>query len=294
MPRAQSKLETMMEEAEEKRTKSEEIAERVKAEKEGVEVETAKANVEAEKVAEIQTRVEAEAADAQKDLAAAEPAIKSAMSALDTLDKKDLGNCRTMTVPPEGVLDVFNGVLVLMAKVMSSVPAGKNGKVRDKDRSWETVKKILLGNVNAFIDELKAFKGNIDTGNVPEVNFKEVRIYLAMEHFNEATIMKKNSAAAGLCAWVVNIVTYYDIWRDVEPKRMKLQASNDALAEANEKLAKVQQQVDELNAQLARLQTQFDQAEAAKKEAEETAERGKLKLDLASRLIAALGSEGAR
>jgi dynein heavy chain len=75
---------------------------------------------------------------------------------------------------------------------------------------------------------------------------------------------------------------------------MKLQKSNEMLAEANEQLAKVQTQVDELNAQLARLQTQYDKAEAAKKEAEETAERGKLKLDLASRLIAALGSEGAR
>jgi dynein heavy chain len=259
-----------------------------------VEVETAKANVEAEKVAVIQVRVEAEAADAQKDLAAAEPAIAEAMRALDTLDKKDLGNCRTMTVPPEGVLEVFDAVLVLMANVMPAVPVGKNKKVRDKDRGWDVVKKVLLGNVNGFIDDLKAFKGNVDEGNVHEVNFKEVRQYLAMEFFNEATIMKKNSAAAGLCAWVINIVNYYDIWRDVEPKRMKLQKSNEMLAEANEQLAKVQTQVDELNAQLARLQTQYDKAEAAKKEAEETAERGKLKLDLASRLIAALGSEGAR
>ena len=83
--------------------------------------------------------------------------------------------------------------------------------------------------------------------------------------------MKKNSAAAGLCNWVINIVDYHSVWRDVEPKRMKLQKSNEALAEANEQLAKVQKQVDELNAQLARLQTQFDKAEAEKKEAEEKA-----------------------
>ena len=35
------------------------------------------------------------------DLALAEPAIEAAMKSLDTLDKKDLGNCKTMATPPK-------------------------------------------------------------------------------------------------------------------------------------------------------------------------------------------------
>lgn len=46
--------------------------------------------------------MQAEADDAQNDLAAAEPAITAAMGALDTLNKKDLGLAKTMASPPPG------------------------------------------------------------------------------------------------------------------------------------------------------------------------------------------------
>lgn len=43
-----------------------------------------------------------------------EPALMRAMSALDSLDKRDLGNCKTMAKPPQGVDDVFGAVMVLL------------------------------------------------------------------------------------------------------------------------------------------------------------------------------------
>ena len=52
-------------------------------------------------------------------------------------------------------------------------------------------------------------------------------------------IEKRNSAAAGLCSWVLNIVQYYDIVRTVEPKRRALQEANDQLAKANLELGEV-------------------------------------------------------
>lgn len=69
---------------------------------------------------------------------------------------------------------MFGAVIVLLATVNPAIPVGKSGKVRDKDRGWENVKKILLGNINGFVDDLKAFKEQIDEGTVPDVNFKEV------------------------------------------------------------------------------------------------------------------------
>ena len=66
-----------------------------------------KANAEAAKVAALQNEVQKKQDDAMADLALAEPAIEAAMKSLDTLDKKDLGNCKTMATPPKGVDDVF-------------------------------------------------------------------------------------------------------------------------------------------------------------------------------------------
>lgn len=45
---------------------------------------------------------------------------------------------------------------VLLATLSDNVMVSKQtGKVRDKDRTWDNVKKSLLGNINGFLEELK-------------------------------------------------------------------------------------------------------------------------------------------
>ena len=85
----------MVVKAQEKASVSEGIAVVVNKEKAIVEVENAAAEEEAEKVAVIQVTVTQQAADAERDLAMAEPAVEKAMAALDTLNEKDLsGYCK--------------------------------------------------------------------------------------------------------------------------------------------------------------------------------------------------------
>lgn len=290
----EANLKIMLVSAEDKRAVAAGIAEDVRKEKEIVEQENARAIVEAAKVKEIQTEVAVKQADASADLAQAEPALMRAMAALDSLDRRDLGNCKTMTKPPPGVDDVFSAVTVLLAGVNPNVIIQKNGKVRDKDRSWDAAKKALLGNVNGFMDELKGFKINIDEGSVPEVNWKEVRPFLQLEHFFPDIIEKRNSAAAGLCSWVINIVNYFDIVQLVEPKRIALKAANEQLNSANEQLSKVLVVLAELQAKLDKLTEEYNAAESSRLEAQHIAEKGKMKLELASRLTKALGSEKVR
>ncbi|CAM9907042.1 unnamed protein product, partial [Ectocarpus sp. 12 AP-2014] len=86
-----------------------------------VEVETAKAQVQAEQVAKTQAEVSIKQRDTEADLAKAEPAVEAAMAALDTLNKKDLGECKTMGTPPKGVDDVFAATMVLLAGTSPSV-----------------------------------------------------------------------------------------------------------------------------------------------------------------------------
>eukprot|EP01038_Epipyxis_sp_PR26KG_P005447 gene5447-7540_t len=290
----EANLKIMLESAEEKRQVAEGIALNVQREKAIVEVENDKAKIEEMKVAEIQSDVAAKQADALKDLAQAEPALMRAMAALDSLDKRDLGNCKTMNKAPPGVDDVFGAVMILLAGVNPNIIVQKNGRVREKERTWDAAKKALLGNINSFLDELKSFKMNIDEGSVPEINWKEVRPFLQLEHFLPEIIEKRNSAAAGLCAWVINIVNYYDIVLQVEPKRLALKAANEMLNEANVQLDSVRARVADLQERLDVLTKEFNAAEAQRLEAQNIAEKGKLKLELANRLTVALGSEKVR
>lgn len=285
-------LKVSLEEADQKKTVSEGIAEVVSKEKAIVEVETAKAQVQAKEVAQIQEEVTEKQRSTEEDLAKAEPAVEAAMAALNTLDKKDLGEAKTMAKPPAGVDDVFAATMVLLANVHPNVVVQKNGKVKDK--SWDACKKQLLGSIPEYIDYLKGIKTGVDDQTIPKMNFKEVKELTTLEHFTPEIILTKNKAAAGLCSFVLNIVMYYEIVVTVEPKRKALAEANEQLENANNTLKAVMEQVAELESKLAKLTADLNAANAEKQEAMDTVDRGQKKLDLAQRLTNALASENVR
>lgn len=278
--------------AEEKKAVSSGIAEVVNKEKAKVDVECKKANEEAAKCAVISADVKEKQRSTEADLAAAIPAVEKAMAALDTLNKKDLGECKTMSKPPQGVDDVFSATMVLLAGINPSIVITKSGKV--KDAKWDACKKQLLGNIPEYIDYLVKFKDVIDANKVPAVNWREIRSYLAYEHFDPEIIRTKNKAAAGLCNWVVNIVIYYDIVTTVEPKRNALAAANLELDSANTRLNEVNRLVAELQEKLAKLMAEADAANKEKNDAIADVERGNTKMALARQVIGDLSSENVR
>lgn len=54
----------------------------------------------------------------------------------------------------------------------------------------------------------------------------------------------KSNAAAGLCSWVLNIVKFYEVYCEVEPKRQALSKANAELAAAQEKLATIKTKIN--------------------------------------------------
>lgn len=86
----------MMVTFQEKKTIAEGLLKTVNIEKSILESEKTKGLVEENKIAEVQAEVLLRQADASKDLKRAEPALVRAMAALESLDRRDLGNCKTM------------------------------------------------------------------------------------------------------------------------------------------------------------------------------------------------------
>ena len=144
------------------------------------------------------------------------------------------------------------------------------------------------------MDALVDFKTTVDANGVPTGNWDDVRPYLALAHFTPEAIKLKNSAAAGLCSWTVNIITYYDIIVTVEPKKAKLRAATEELEEANEKLESVRVEVANLQLALADLTLKLEAATAEKAAAESEVASGQAKASLANRLTAALANENVR
>lgn len=96
-----------------------------------------------------------------------------------------------------------------------------------------------MAKVDAFLD----FLINYDKENIhPEV-IKAIQPYLKDSEFEPEFVRSKSAAAAGLCAWVINIIKFYEVFCDVEPKRKALAQANAELAAAQDKLGGIKRKV---------------------------------------------------
>lgn len=186
--------------------------------------EKAIADKEEKKVAKITADVTKKQQDCERDLAKAEPALKAADAALNTLNKANLTELKSFGKPPPAVVNVTAAVMVLRAPA-SKIP---------KDRSWNN-SKVMMAKVDQFLDSLITF----DKENIHANNLAAIKPYLQDEEFEPDLIRNKSFAASGLCAWAVNIVRFYEVFCDVEPKRIALAAANAELSAAKEKFAKI-------------------------------------------------------
>lgn len=237
------------------------------------------ADEEERKVNQITQDVSERQAQCENDLKAAEPALAAAAKALNTLNKANLTELKSFGSPTVDIINVVAAVMVLLS------PPGKIAK----DRSWKAGKN-MMAKVDQFLDSLVTFKKEA----IDQSNLDAVQAYLSDPNFNEEYIGTKSIAAAGLCSWVINIVQYYKVFREVEPKRLALEAANAELRSSQAKLAAVQAHVAELDANLLALKQQFEQATQEKLECTRAAKETADTISLANRLVVGLASEKTR
>lgn len=118
--------------------------------------------------------------------------------------------------------------------------------------------------------------------------------YLDDPEFEPEFIRAKSFAAAGLCSWAINIMRYYTVFCEVEPKRIALAQANSDLNTAREKLRVIKAKVSDLEAALAKLQAEFEHATAEKLRCQQEAEMTAKTIELANRLVGGLASENVR
>ncbi|MEJ1283888.1 hypothetical protein NN561_014866 [Cricetulus griseus] len=184
--------------------------------------------------------------------------------------KVNLTELKTFPNPPNAVTNVTAAVMVLLAP---------RGRV-PKDRSWKAAK-IFMGKVDDFLQALI----NYDKEHIPENCLKVVNEqYLKDPEFNPNLIRTKSFAAAGLCAWVINIIKFYEVYCDVEPKRQALAQTNSDLAAATEKLEAIRRKLVDLDQNLSKLTASFQKATAEKVRCQEEVNQTNKTIDLANRL----------
>ncbi|XP_041937573.1 dynein heavy chain 11, axonemal [Alosa sapidissima] len=243
-------------------------------------IERSTADAEEQKVAAIQAEVSKQQQESENDLAKAEPALQAANAALNTLNRLNLTELRTFPNPPVIVTNVSAAVLVLLS------PSGRI----PKDRSWKAAK-VVMSKVDDFLQALV----NFDKEHISEATVRVVRDeYLRDPEFNPEFVRLKSSAAAGLCAWVINIIRFHEVFCEVEVKRLSLSQANADLAEAAEKLEVIRKKLTELDSSLDTLTEAFEKATSEKLRCQDEVNRTNKTIELANRLVKGLESENVR
>ncbi|RXN33505.1 dynein heavy chain axonemal [Labeo rohita] len=238
------------------------------------------ADAEEQRVEAIQAEVTKQQQETESDLAKAEPALQAANAALNTLNRLNLTELRTFPNPPAIVSNVSAAVLVLLS------PSGRI----PKDRSWKA-SKVVMSKVDDFLQALI----NFDKEHIPEATVRVVKEeYLSDPEFNPEFVRLKSSAAAGLCAWVINIIRFHEVFCEVEVKRMCLAQANADLAEAAEKLEIIRKKLAELDGSLDTLKAAFEKATSEKLRCQDEVNRTNTTIQLANRLVKGLESENVR
>ncbi|XP_066096637.1 dynein axonemal heavy chain 11 isoform X2 [Saccopteryx bilineata] len=242
--------------------------------------EKAVADAEERKVTAIQTEVSQKQKECEADLLKAEPALVAATAALNTLNRVNLTELKAFPNPPDAVINVTAAVMVLLAP---------RGRV-PKDRSWKAAR-VFMGKVDDFLQALI----NYDKEHIPENCLKVVNEqYLRDPEFNPNLIRTKSFAAAGLCAWIINIVKFYEVYCDVEPKRQALAQANLELAAATEKLEALRKKLGDLDRNLSRLTASFEKAIAEKVRCQEEVNQTNKTIQLANKLVKELEAKKVR
>ena len=252
----------------------------VGVETENVTQEKATADEEKIKVDQINIDVSAKQIDCAADLKKAEPALFAAQEALNTLNKANLTELKSFGSPPAAVLMTLGAVMVLIL--------GQSGKI-PKDRSWAKIK-IMMAKVDQFLDSLI----NYEKENIPQNVLVALEPYLKDKEFDPEFVRSKSAAAAGLCSWVINIIKFYEVYCDVEPKRLALQEANQQLCDAQTKLEGIIAKVLELESTLTELTNQYKAAVDAKVRCQQEADATSATISLANRLVNGLASEKVR
>ena len=146
---------------------------------------------------------------------------------------------------------------------------------------------VRAAQVDAFLQSLIDFKGE----DIAEDLVKRVQPYLDDPVFSYDKMKSKSAAAANLCNWVVNIITYNKVYKKIRPLMEDLAAAQAVKAKAEGELAVVDAKLAKINEALDALQMQFLEATSEKAKVEAVANACQDRLNLAERLTNGLASE---
>lgn len=228
--------------------------------------------------------VEKQKNEVEADLAEAIPALNAAVEALKTIKPNEINEIKALAKPPQKIKTVCQAVCIMLGKEPARIKDPETGQMGP---DWWGCSQRMMAE-NGFLSSLQEY----DKDNIP---IKVVNIikkdFLSNPEFTPEVVETASKAAKGMCSWVIAMITYDRIAKEVAPKKAALaeaQAKLDAtLGALNLKKQALQKVEDDLKA----LEDQLASAKSKKIALENQADMCDKKILRANQLLDGLGGE---
>lgn len=271
-------LDIKMVDVEHEKVKTNELIDIVGEESNIAEKEEGVAKIQEEETIKIANAAKECKAAAETELEAAIPAMERAENAVNCLSKDAIVEFKGFAQAPNGAEQVTNACLIMV-----------KGEKNKKNLTWPKGQ-LMMKDPTKFLQSLYDF----DKDGIRDDTLALLKPILELDFFNYETMMKKSNAAANLCNWIINIIEYNRIFRNVEPLRASAKEAEDLATVKTAELKIVQDKVAEIVAKVNELKEQLRAAEEKLNFVNGQAESLKRNLDLASRLVNGLSDENVR
>ncbi|KAJ2996626.1 Dynein heavy chain 10, axonemal [Globomyces sp. JEL0801] len=211
--------------------------------------------------------------EAEVALAEALPALEQARLALANLSSSDITELRSFAKPAREVQKVCECICVI-----------KN----IKDVSWKSAKGMMSQS------DFKTSLQSLDVDSISSNQIKLVKNILREMDVSTSRMQEISSAGFGLLTFVLAIVGYCNVAKQIAPKRAAVATLEKSLALSKNEFAKLTKELKNLGEELISLQQNFHIAKAEQLELKQMAEVMERRLIAADKLVSGLGSERIR
>ncbi|KAM3960300.1 LOW QUALITY PROTEIN: dynein heavy chain at 89D [Aphomia sociella] len=213
-----------------------------------------------------------EKSEAEEALSAAMPALEAARLALADLDKNDITEIRSFATPPEAVQVVCECVVIIRGI---------------KDVSWKGAKGMMAD--PNFLRNLQEMNCDLITQN----QVKAVKAHMKKSKKLD-TMQQISKAGYGLLKFVIAVLGYCAVYKEVKPKKDKVEALEKEYTEAVNYLASLNREIERLQRTLDGLNSRYDTAMLRRQELQEETDIMMRRLVAADKLMSGLSSEQKR
>eukprot|EP00163_Fabomonas_tropica_P006846 TRINITY_DN1642_c1_g1_i1.p1 TRINITY_DN1642_c1_g1~~TRINITY_DN1642_c1_g1_i1.p1 ORF type:complete len:1696 (+),score=519.30 TRINITY_DN1642_c1_g1_i1:526-5088(+) len=232
-----------------------------------------------------ETQILADEAQHGYDLAL--PALELALSSLKLINKADITEVKSMISPPRGVVLVMEAVCIMKA-IAPKKKASKNTREKAELDYWPVSKAMISD--STFMKSLLEY----DRDNIPDVTIRKIQPYIDNPDFQPELVQKVSKACKCLCAWVRAMYEYHHAYRNMLPKKEKLEQVKAELAEKMEALEAKRASLRQVLARIQDMHNRYNDAVKRKEYLIQSVSDCTSRLGRAKKLLGALGEEKVR